>query len=333
MTERMEKIDPNDLLSRLGKLGGTAAEKARALLDEICDDGIASRREAEAIFVINRQLEEVFPDWDPQFCILLKDFLLTGDEPIGWIDIDKLNWLAQQIAPHAAKAKRNEFDLLISVLPFIETISGPFSECALEVLTSLASQSGRMTGELVEGLRSILLHTIDATSPWISQKEARCLLELNDRLGFARNDDLWNRLYARAMANHLVAMAHPAPENVLPALDRKTWLNTDTEAELGGAYLLGIQSEDDGTWFERVSPSLTRASRAHSQARAHAANPVNAPRQDGDWLVRRLGWNDQSVTLADWTLIDFFNTHAPGFAQGITLAARPDQAVSEMAFS
>lgn len=328
----METSDPNDLLSRLGNLGGISEDKARALLDEVCDDGIASRAEAEAILNINRKMDNIFPDWDRQFCILIKDYLLTAEEPIGWIDAGECRWLAGQISPFSAEAKRNEFQLLLDILPHADTAPTKLLQCALDALVAVARRSGRMTTDLVDDLRTILLHAAPGRMPWITKWEARSLLKLNDIIGFARNADSWNVLYARALANYLVAAAHPAPENNVADLDRKRWLNTDTEAELGGAYLLGIQSDDEGTWFERMSPSRLRAASAHSKARASAAEPT-APAKDDNWLVERLGWNEQSATLADRTLIDFFNTHAPGFALGMTVAANPAQPVSEMALS
>ena len=310
-----------------------SADQARALLDEVSDDGIASRAEAEAILQINRKLDDVFPDWDERFCGLLKDYLLTTEAPIGWIDTAQSQWLAEQIVPFLADAKANELDLLLSVLPHAEGDTEALGRCALDVFGSLASRFDRMTPERVQQLEALLLQIATPERPWIAKWEARALLKLNDHIGFARNDERWNTLYARAMANHLVAMAHPAPEDAVAALDRKTWLTSDTEAELGGAYLLGIQSEEEGTWFERISPSLTLAATAHSEARMLAKEPASVSPDDGNWLVNRLGWSDKSVSLADRTLIGFFNTHAPGFTLGITMAARADHSASDMAFS
>jgi len=332
-TGRMKKSQQNSLLSKVGDLGAMTADEARALLDEVSEDAIESRAEAEAILKINRKLDDVFPDWDDLFCDLLKSYLLTTEEPVGWVDPSESRWLVDQLAPFATRAKRNEFDLLISILPHADGSPPALTKCTLDTLTAQAGRSGRMTKDLVEELRAILLQTANDETPWIKKWEARSLLKLNDLIGFARNDESWVELYARAMANYLIAMAHPAPENIVTALDRKIWLKTNTEAELGGAYLLGIQSDDDGTWFERISPSLTLAASAHSHARAIATDPVVAAPEDDNWLVQRLGWNNKTVTIAERTLIGFLKAHAPGFAQGITLAARRTQPTSEMAFS
>ncbi len=310
-----------------------SADQARALLDEVSDDGIASRAEAEAILQINRKLDDVFPDWDERFCGLLKDYLLTSEAPVGWIDTAQSHWLAEQIAPFLADVKANELDLLLSVLPHAEGDAEPLAKCTLDAFVALAGRSGRMTAERAIQLETLLLQIATPERSWITKWEARALLKLNDHIGYARNDEGWNTLYARAMANHLVAMAHPAPENIIPDLDRKTWLTSDTEAELGGTYLLGIQSEDEGTWFERISPSLTLAACAHAEARALAKEPASVSPDDGNWLVNRLGWSNKTVSLADRTLISFFNTHAPGFTLGITMATRAVHPASDMAFS
>lgn len=329
----MEKFDNNDLLFRLGNLEGMSADEARALLDEVSEDGIVSRAEAEAIIKINRKLDDVFPDWDEQFCGLIKSFLLTVEEPVGWIDLRKSNWLAAQFAPLAGDARRNEFDLLLSILPHTDGVPVALIKCILEALVAQAVRSARMTRGLVEHLRSILLVTAVPKTPWITKWEAQILLKLNDRIRFARNDESWTELYTRAMANHLIAMAHPAAEDISAAIERKFWLQTDTEAELGGAYILSIQSDRDGTWFERMSPSLTLAASAHARARAIAAKPVSPSADDDDWLVKRLGWNNRNITPADRALIGFLDAHTPGFTQGLSIALHPPHSAPEMAVS
>jgi hypothetical protein len=329
----MEKSQQNKLLSKVGGLEAMSADEARALLDEVSEDSIASRAEAEAIIKINRKLDDVFPDWDERYCDLIKSFLLTAEEPVGWIDAHESNWLANQFAPLAGDARRNEFELLISVLPHTEGAQVALIKYTLEALIAQAAHSGRMTRDLVEHLRSILLDTAAPEKPWITKWEAQILLRLNDRISFARNDESWLELYTRAMANHLIATAHPAPENTITALDRKLWLQTDTEAELGGAYILSIQSDDDGTWFERMSPSLTLAALAHERARSIAAEPISPLAEEDNWLVERLGWNNRNITPADRALIGFLDAHAPGFTQGLSLASRPAHSAPEMAFS
>ena len=95
----MDKSDQHSLLMKVGDLGKVSENEARALLDEVSDDGIVSKSEAEAVFAINRQLDEAFPDWDTWFRTVLKDYLLTAEAPIGWMDEQECTWLIGQIAP------------------------------------------------------------------------------------------------------------------------------------------------------------------------------------------------------------------------------------------
>lgn len=328
----MDKSDQHSLLTKVGDLGKVSENEARALLDEVSEDGIASRAEAEAIFALNRQLEEAFPDWDTRFCSLLKDYLLTSEAPVGWMDEQECVWLIGQIAPYSDSVKLNEIDLLLEVLPHAEGAPLGVAKCALSAITNLSNRNARMGRDLVERLRALLVAGTGNKTAWITRWEAQCLLRINDSVGFARNDESWNMLYTRAMANHLMARAHPAPDLMSDTLDRSKWLDAQTEAELGGMYLLGIQSTDRGSWFTDVAPSTSTAELAHASARTLAAETGISSEDDEDWLIRRLGWGN-TVTAADRALVRFLKDETPGFSTGLALATGVCHSESETAFS
>jgi len=314
----MEKSDQYSLLSKVGDLGEMSENEARELLDEVSRDGIASRAEAEAIIALNRQIGHASPDWDTQFCGLLKDYLVTAEEPVGWVDSRECSWLIGQIAPHQPGVQLNEVDLLLDLLPHAEGAPITLAKCALGGIQQLANRQTRMSGELVGRLRTLLLGRFGERTVWITRWEAHGLLKINDSVGFARNDEGWNHLYARAIANHLVAEAHPAPETSVDTLDRGAWLDEQSDADLGSPYLQGIKSTDEGHWFGGVSATNKGAAAAHEAAQQLATRTEDAPAQDGDWLIRRLGWGN-SVSPADRALVSFLKEETPGFALGLTL--------------
>ena len=328
----MEKSEQNSLISKVGDLGKISQSEAWTLLDELADDGIASRSEAEAVFKLNRQISEPPPEWSERFCGMLKDFLLTAEAPIGWMDKQECNWLISQIAPYQAAVTMQEIDLLLDVLPHAEGAPRIVSRSALNAIVCIAARNGRMSSELLERLLEVLLNGPSDSRTWITQWEAKCLLEINDKVRFSRNVDEWNSLFARAIANHLMARAHPAPETMAEALDRKQWFNSQTDAELGGMYLLGIQSTDEGRWFERFARSPAQAQLAHTTAQKIASQAGTSVEAEEDWLVRRLGW-DKTMTPAEHALIGLLKDEAPGFVNGLTIAKASRHPTSEMAFS
>ncbi|MEO9968666.1 MAG: hypothetical protein ABJG15_02355 [Hyphomonadaceae bacterium] len=328
----MDKSDQHSLLMKVGDLGKVSENEARALLDEVSEDGIVSKSEAEAVFAINRQLDEAFPDWDLRFRTVLKDYLLTAEAPIGWMDEHECAWLIGQIAPYSDSVKLNEADLLLDLLPHAEGDPLGVVKCAFAAIIDISIRNGRVGRDLVERLRALLLAGADREIAWITQWEAQGLLRINESVGFARNDESWNHLYSRSMANHLMARAHPDPEIMAEALDRTKWLVAPDEAELGGMYLLGIQSADSGNWFEGFAPSGSTAKLAHETARQLADQTGISENEDEDWLINRLGWGN-TITSADRTLIRFLKDETPGFSLGMALATGDYQVGSATAFS
>jgi len=315
----MQESDQNSLISKVDGLGKISESDARGLLDELTEDGIDSRLEAEVVFKLNRQISELPAEWSERFCGMLKDFLLTAEAPIGWMDKQECNWLIGQIAPYQAAVTLQEIDLLLDVLPHAEGAPLAVAKCALNAIVSVAARNGRMSPELLERLQVALLEGQSDSRTWITQWEAKCLLEINDSTRFSRNADEWNSLFARAIANHLMARAHPAPETMADALDRRQWFNSQTDAELGGMYLLGIQSTDQGHWFERCARSPAQAQLAHTTAQTIAGQDGASVEAEEDWLVRRLGW-DKTMTQAEHALIGLLKDEAPGFVHGLTIA-------------
>ena len=328
----MDKSDQHSLLMKVGDLGKVSENEARALLDEVSDDGIVSKSEAEAVFAINRQLDEAFPDWDTRFRTVLKDYLLTAEAPIGWMDEQECTWLIGQIAPYSDSVQLNEIDLLLDLLPHAEGEPLGVAKCALTAIIDISIRNGRMGRDLVERLRALLLAGADKETAWITQWEAHGLLRINESVGFARNDEGWNHLYSRAMANHLMARAHPDPTIMAETLDRTKWLEAPNEAELGGMYLIGIQSVDGGNWFQGFAPSGSTAKLAHETARQLADQTGISENADEDWLINRLGWGN-TVTSADRTLIRFLKDETPGFSHGMALATGDYKVGSARAFS
>lgn len=154
---------------------------------------------------------------------------------------------------------------------------------------------------------------------WVTREEATVLYLTNDAIAFAKNDPAWNDLFARAIANHLLAAAHPSPMSESEALERERWLGEGADV---GDFLAKITNGfAEGSWFEKVSYNTDKAADARMAAREAALREAEqVDDEENAWFLKRLGW-DKKISPAERALVDFLKQEAPGFADGIAVIA------------
>lgn len=81
-------------------------------------------------------------------------------------------------------------------------------------------QAGKATPDAVAAVIAALLEDSDWLASPVTAAEARCLIETNDAVAFARNCPEWRALYAHAIGNYLAARAGIAT----PGLARVDWI-------------------------------------------------------------------------------------------------------------
>lgn len=308
------------LLTKVSDIGRISESEARQIVSEIYQDGIVSRQEADALFDLNDRLDGADPLWDERFREAIKDFLLTVEAPIGWIDNDECDWLMSRIIRDGEVRLETEIDLLLDVLRYAEGAPEQLGRFAMKVTCDHARKDGKITARDVERIRRALYAGAGDGANWVTREEAGALFALNDACAHAKNDPEWNDLFARAIANHLLAAAHPDPETEAEALAREAWLTRESGG-VAAIFAAAASSLTDGTWFEKVTYNPERARKARHAAKLAALNAAErVDPSEEDWLMKRLGW-DKTVSSAERALIDFLKKEAPGFTHGIVIAA------------
>ncbi len=307
------------LMSSVARLGELSEAEANRIVKEVYDDGIATRGEAEALFLLNDTLAASDALWVQRFSAAVQDFLLA-QAPEGQITQAQADWLIAQLGPYEEIASPDEIDLLLAILNAAETAPISLSRYTLQVISARIKADGRARPDMTERMRKILYTVCGEAGIWVSRFEATVLFEANDAIGFARNDPSWNDLFARAVANHLMARAHPEPHTQPEALSRQAWLqesSADTGnflSRMGGSFLTG-------NWFETVAYDPEKAARARRAADDVARREAEDITDDENaWFMQRLGWNPK-INPAERALVDFLKTEAPGFTHGLTVAA------------
>lgn len=304
------------LLGRIERLGEATRAEAARMINKVYEDGVVTRTEAESLFDLNRKLSGEDMVWDARFVEAICDFLLTRERPEGWITEEEGDWLIGQLSSGDQPAVETEIDLALVLLRRAQGAPARLARFALGAVSARIRRLGRADGEDVERMRRALFAQSSEGGVGVSRHEATILFATNDAIAYSRNAPAWNALFARAIANHLLSAAHPAPDTVADALDREAWLR-DTDVSLTSVAARLTRRISEGSWFERVMYSGERAARARQAAREAAAR-AGAEITDGesDWLIRRLGW-DKSISPAERALIEFLRQEAPGFADGL----------------
>ncbi|MCR9270365.1 MAG: hypothetical protein NXH72_10290 [Hyphomonadaceae bacterium] len=312
--------ETNNMMERVTKLGEMSETEARRIVNETYKDGIVSRGEAEALFRINDVLKSTDPEWSSRFQEALKDYLLTREPPEGWVTDEEADWLLAQVHTDEAKPSLEEIDLLLAILRQAEGAPQKLAHYTIEAISARIIADGVANLNMVERMRYALYAGSSDGGLWVTAFEAGILFKTNDGIANARNASTWNDLFARAVGNHLMARAHPDPKTVENALSREAWLK-DTSGSTGGFFARMGASFTNGSWFEKVTYNGDKAAKARmaaAEAAAREAEKVTA--DENSWLLRRLGW-DEKISPAENALIEFLKKEAPGFTQGLVIAA------------
>ncbi|MCF6328542.1 MAG: hypothetical protein L3J02_01910 [Henriciella sp.] len=312
--------DLQAILSQVEKLGEMSEIEAKRIVDDVYRDGIVSRAEAEALFLMNDNLVKADARWNDRFIEAVKDFLITREAPEGWVTSEECDWLLVQINKSGSTPGLLEIDLVLSLLRYAEGAPVELSRFGLNAISGQIVAAGKASAEMVERMRKALYASSGETGIWVSRYEATVLFKTNDAIGFAKNHASWNDLFARAIGNHLLASAHPDPQSEDEALARAAWLE-DTSSNIGGfiSKMAGSFAQDN--WFNKITFDPQKAARAREVANAIALREAEKVTKDENaWFMKRLGW-DQKISPAERALIGFLKAEAPGFTHGLAIAA------------
>lgn len=308
------------IMDQVTLLGEMSEDDARKIMAIVYSDGIVSRSEAETLFRIRKQLSETDPLWGPRFSEGVKDYLLGREMPEGWVTQEEAEWLKGEIHRSGDVPCLDDIDLLISLLREAEGVPQELALFTLEAICQQIQSAGRASSNLVDRAKATVFAMSSDGGSWVSRNEAMLLFETNDTIASADNEPEWNEFFARAIANHLLARAHPNPQSEAEALSRQKWLS-DTSVSVGRLFAAMPASFAKGSWFENVFYSPEKARKARYAADAAADQSAAMLTDDEEaWVVKKM-FADKTTSPAEQALIDFLNKEFPGFAAGLAAAA------------
>lgn len=297
----------------------TQAE-ALEIINHVYEDGRIDAAEVDALFEINMVIAGANSEWDRRFIEAVKDFVLgPNDGPMHYVTDAEADWLISLIQRDNEVCPTSEVDLVLEILRYAEGAPTKLGQFAMRAACEQVADRGKALPEDVERVRRALYAAGSDGGTWVSRFEAETLFQTNDAIAYCANDKGWNNLFARAVANHLMARAHPNPVGELQALAREAWL-AETDVSVKQTFSNLITGVSKG-WFKTVAHSETKAEEARlamNEAADRAAEQVDDV--EVNWLLRRIR-KDTSVSPAERTLVEFLKDEAPGFSEGMLAAS------------
>ena len=303
-------------------LGKARLEEAdvRALRREVFEDGQISINEADQLFRINH-LPHKPESWDRLFVEAITHFLVRQTMPYGYVDRANAAWLMARIDHDGVVETQTELELLLYILEQAKSAPEELEVYALDqviravVIGRGAVAHGRELKPGVIGkaevdlLRRILYANAGEGGVGISRHEAEKLFELNDALEDADNDESWQFLFVRAIANHLMMLAAWQAPDRDEALRRERWLEQKegrfvlpSFKGFGAAFKSMFKEEDGPTYSILEQGQLQQAEKiTDTEAR---------------WLIERLN-RDGRLSTNEKALLQFLKQECPDLHENL----------------
>jgi hypothetical protein len=318
-----------DLSSLLQSPDTISAHDVLAFRREIFRDGLVSKYEADAVFMINEASENQCSEWHNFFVEALTDFAVHQMEPRGYVSVENGEWLIRQMQRDGNINVANEMELLVTTIE-------KASECPNFLINYVLEQVARMVitgeGELLSGekitkgvigraeaelLRRVIYAVSGENSIAISRNEAEVLFELNDKTIEMKNHPAWHDLFVKAIANHLMAVSGYAMPDRQTAFAREEWLN-ETEIDVAGTLKKALSSFSSlfksGGMDQVFTSDQQRLDQAWGKRNAEFdqknADAVVIDRDESHWIVDRIG-RDGVIHENEKALVQFLKDESP----------------------
>lgn len=302
---------PAGLLSLVDQLrarGRIAPEDVLAVRRLVFGDVAVTPAEAEALVALDESVRDACPEWRAMYLEALTDFLVRQQEPMGYVDAAKADWLIAALARDGRVRGATELELVIRVLELATDAPASLSAFALGQVRATVLRDGRVGAIEVEQLRRIVFAPAGSGRIALTREEAEVLFDINEAVRGGANDPSWQDLFVRAVANAIMAAAGYTPISREAALAQAAWLEAPAEgvgaflggmlASLGGGALRELGEDDD----------LMEARLAAQERQMRAAEAVTAA--EAGWLLDRIG-RDGRFDANEIALVRFLAAQSP----------------------
>ena len=211
-----------DLASSLTQARAIRAEDVLGLRRLVWADASVSPDEANALMALNAACPVQAPEWIDYFVEVMVDYIVHQQQPEGYVDAAKAQWLMDWIDKDGRLDSTGELELLVKVLETATAVPDSLRAYALkQIEAAVLTGEGPTRRERFDGNGRLDPHGINAVevellsrviyamggedATIVSTDEADMLFRIKDKTLGQENASTWPDLFVNAVANHLLA--------------------------------------------------------------------------------------------------------------------------------
>jgi hypothetical protein len=252
--------------------------EALALRRWFYGDGVVHVDEAEAMFQANAALAGRDPEFNRLFIEILTDFVVYQQLPTGRVSAEQAGWLMDQMGgPDGQVETVSEIELLVNIMEEANEIPANLAAFALaQVKHAAITGEGPTARGRVHYSRTIDTADVDLLSRMlavaggssgaaVTRAEADVLFDIADTCESVATDNGWERLFVRAIANHLLGSSAPRRQALRAAPAAGSAEQADLPANGASGFVASRLDDAGASWLaSRIhrDGQVTRAERA-----------------------------------------------------------------------
>jgi hypothetical protein len=268
--------------------GRVSPEEVAKLRASLFPDGVVSRGEAEALFVLNDRVDGGDDSWGQAFAEAISDHLIDGGEPRGHVSEDGASWLESRLKGDGKLTRPTEIEAVLKTLERAETAPAHLARLArdlvrraiLDEANLISADHDRVPGQIKAAEAALIRRVLHASAAcggvWVTREEADWLFELDEATVGYDHDPAWQDVFVKGVLNHLF---NPAPSELVgreASRARSVWLAEKTPLDAarfwGRAFTGGPRA-----FGQRVrQPSATEAMETYYAERVEAGERAEA---------------------------------------------------------
>ena len=304
-----------DLVARIEGSGRITADDVLHLRRHIYGGAAVTKEQVDALLAIDNACAASSPEWTDLFAETVAVFMVEQQEPRGYIDDAKSDWLIEHVTSDGRINTGAELEAIVGVLEKAEKSPVRLVGFALDaVRDTVLNGSGpaRRGGEYkpgvvtdadVELVRRILYAFGGDQHIAVTRAEAEVLFDINDATAEAENHPTWSDLFVKAVANTVLFYSGYTVPTREEALRRERWLE---------------EPADVGAFFSRMGTAIASvfgayrlepASRAAGMTEDMIAEASSVTEDEASWLLARLQ-KDGKLHANEKVLLLFLREHS-----------------------
>src|SRR5579883_1478265 len=189
------------LVQRLAAAGRITADDVLALRALVYETNMVADEAVEALARLETGAGERCPEWTDLLGDALVDFAVHQQQPAGYVDAAKADWLMRTLA---GDVRASGLSALARVLEAADDVPPALAAFVLAKARDVLCAKGHLEAADVALLRGVVFAGAGEANLAVSRDEADALFDILEAVRGAFNDAGWPDLFAEAVACSLI---------------------------------------------------------------------------------------------------------------------------------